>query len=133
MSVASGILLKINAGRTELAVAGVVLAVLALLATVASPARATLWMEALMLGGALLLAVAQLASSWLFSLGPVGGIVWSICSGSGIFLGYVPIGAMFYDRLIGALRYPATAVFMINVSDSAGCKRSMSSLVCCPR
>ena len=67
--------------------AGVVLAVLALLATVASPARATLWMEALMLGGALLLAVAQLASSWLFSLGPVGGIVWSICSGSGIFLG----------------------------------------------
>ena len=47
--------------------------------------------------------------------------------------GYVPIGAMFYDRLIGALRYPATAVFMINVSDSAGCKRSMSSLVCGPR
>ena len=67
--------------------AGVVLAVLALLATVASPARATLWMEALMLGGALLLAVAQLDSSWLFSLGPVGGIVWSIGSGSGIFLG----------------------------------------------
>eukprot|EP01045_Picozoa_sp_COSAG04_P040236 COSAG04_NODE_11663_length_695_cov_1.298658_3_plen_139_part_01 len=78
---------EIVADRTELAVAGVVLVVLALLATVASPARATLWMEALMLGGAVLLAVAQLASSWLFSLGPGGGIVWSICSGSGIFLG----------------------------------------------
>eukprot|EP01047_Picozoa_sp_COSAG01_P069579 COSAG01_NODE_10329_length_2192_cov_1.258481_3_plen_294_part_00 len=106
---------------TELAIAAVVLLVLAALAAVASPAHATLWMEALMCAGAALLVAAQLGSSWLFSQpGQMGGIVWSICTGTGIFLGYVPIGAMFYDRLIGALRCPGTAVFMINVSDSAG-------------
>ena len=47
-------------------------------------------------------------------------MVWSVLCGVGVFSGYVPIGAMYYDRLVGALRCPATAVFMINLSDSAG-------------
>ena len=75
-----------------------------------------------MCAGAALLVAAQLGSSWLFSQpGQMGGIVWSICTGTGIFLGYVPIGAMFYDRLIGALRCPGTAVFMINAAEQMAC------------
>jgi hypothetical protein len=101
---------------SELAVAGVVIGALALLAPMRSAAKATLWIEGIMLLGAALLVLSSAASTWLFSLGPEGGVVWSVLCGIGIFSGYVPIGAMYYDRLVGALRCPATAVFMINLS-----------------
>ena len=105
---------------SELIVASMVIGSFAMLAPIQSAARATLWIDGLMLAGAVVLILSSICSTWLFSVGSTGGVAWSVLCGIGIFSGYVPIGAMYYDRLVGALRCPATAVFMINVSDSAG-------------
>eukprot|EP01065_Artemidia_motanka_P023898 TRINITY_DN28549_c0_g1_i1.p1 TRINITY_DN28549_c0_g1~~TRINITY_DN28549_c0_g1_i1.p1 ORF type:complete len:564 (+),score=136.98 TRINITY_DN28549_c0_g1_i1:62-1693(+) len=46
--------------------------------------------------------------------------VWLTVSGVGVFLGYVPVSAVLYDRLVGALRIRATSVYFISVSDVFG-------------
>lgn len=70
----------------------------------------------LMTTGTVLIGVATL----MFDAGVIGGTVWMITVGLGLYLAYVPYGCVLFDRMIAALGVVATAVFMIYVTDAAG-------------
>lgn len=66
-------------------------------------------------GGGLVLAatIAQQA-------GLVTPLSWMIMIGVGLFMAFIPPGAMLYDRFNGATGHPYTSVFMIYLSDVCG-------------
>lgn len=64
-----------------------------------------------------------LLSQCFFSLGIISEYVWYFGCGMGVYMAYTPVGAMFYDRIGGALPWEesaGTATFMIQVSDFCG-------------
>jgi hypothetical protein len=101
---------------TEIPVAIAVLVVLCLLNLITDNRRSILAQHVIFIVGN----CTMLASQSLFKAGAIGGTTWYIGIGVGVYLSYAPIGAMFYDRLMGALQEEGTAVFMINVSDTCG-------------
>eukprot|EP01062_Namystynia_karyoxenos_P055706 TRINITY_DN4676_c0_g1_i2.p1 TRINITY_DN4676_c0_g1~~TRINITY_DN4676_c0_g1_i2.p1 ORF type:complete len:601 (+),score=181.92 TRINITY_DN4676_c0_g1_i2:82-1803(+) len=69
--------------------------------------------------GCALLAAIQFAAGELWE-SRTGQAVWITATGVGIFYAYVPLSAVVYDRLIGALGEQATSVFIISLSDALG-------------
>eukprot|EP00756_Hemistasia_phaeocysticola_P004542 Hpha_TRINITY_DN12879_c0_g1::TRINITY_DN12879_c0_g1_i1::g.23957::m.23957 len=79
--------------------------------------------------GAVLLGVVQfLVDDWLWK-SQAGQAVWLTVSGLGIFLGYVPVSAVLYDRLIAALGVRATSVFVMSITDALGYAGSVGLLL----
>lgn len=52
--------------------------------------------------------------------GLIDPLPWMIMVGVGLFMAYIPPGAMLYDRFNGATGVPYTSVFMIYLSDVCG-------------
>lgn len=71
---------------------------------------------ALMLTGLTLLGFGTLS----FQLGWISGWTWTVLTGIGGYLAYVPFGSVLFDRLIAYTRFPGTAVFAIYLTDSVG-------------
>lgn len=46
--------------------------------------------------------------------------LWMILMGLGLYVGYVPFGSIFFDRMLAAFKYIGTAGFMIYVADAFG-------------
>lgn len=67
------------------------------------------------LGGAVILiaTLTQIA-------GLIDPLAWMIMVGVGLYMAYIPPGAMLYDRFNGATGHPYTSVFMIYLSDVCG-------------
>jgi hypothetical protein len=61
-----------------------------------------------------------IASTLLFSANLIGGKVWMITVGIGLYLGYVPFNAFLYERLISSFKYISNIGFIIYVSDAFG-------------
>lgn len=59
-------------------------------------------------------------STYLFTKGMVSPIVWMTLNGMGLYMGYVPFNALFFERLIAAARKPANVGFLIYMADSFG-------------
>ncbi|MGB3801115.1 MAG: DUF5690 family protein [Lewinella sp.] len=55
-----------------------------------------------------------------FSLGLLAGGPWMVAIGLGLYLAYVPLNAIYFDRLIGAFGQAATAGFLIYLADAGG-------------
>jgi hypothetical protein len=72
--------------------------------------------HALIVGSTLLVILSTLA----FSIGGLDGAYWMVLVGLGLYLGYVPLNAIYFDRLIGAFGGMATAGFLIYVADASG-------------
>jgi len=53
---------------------------------------------------------------------------WMIMVGTGLFMAYIPPGAMLYDRFNGATGMPYTSVFMIYLSDICGYTATLTVL-----
>lgn len=70
----------------------------------------------LILGGAIMIGI----STWLYQAGIVHPALWMILTGLGLYVGYVPFGCVFFDRLIAAFKYSGTLGFMIYVADAFG-------------
>ena len=87
--------------------------------------RALLAVHVLMLGGALLTGVSTL----LHQLGLLSSAAWMISVGIGLYLGYVPVNCVLFDRLIAAVGRAATAGFLIYVADSTGYLGSVGLLL----
>jgi hypothetical protein len=81
--------------------------------------------HALIVGSTLLVICATLA----FSAGRLDGAYWMVLVGLGLYLGYVPLNAIYFDRLIGAFREVATAGFLIYVADASGYAGSVGVLL----
>jgi hypothetical protein len=59
-------------------------------------------------------------STWLFTSKQIDGLVWMSMVGVGLYLAYVPVGAILFERLLVATKYPGTAVFGIQLADAIG-------------
>jgi hypothetical protein len=102
--------------RSELPAALGVLVVFALLTRIRDSRKALKVILGLMAGGAGLV----LVSTGLFRLGTIDGLMWMILCGVGVYLAYIPVGAMLFDRLTAAGGVPGTAVFGIYIADALG-------------
>jgi len=58
----------------------------------------------------------------------VPALPWMIMVGTGLFMAYIPPGAMLYDRFNGATGMPYTSVFMIYLSDICGYTATLTIL-----
>jgi Family of unknown function (DUF5690) len=45
---------------------------------------------------------------------------WMLCVGAGMYLGYVPANGIYFDRIIGAFKYPGTVGFIVTLADTWG-------------
>jgi hypothetical protein len=102
--------------RSELPAAVAVLGALASLGLIRDHRRAILAIYGLMVAG--LLAVG--ASTAMFTAGRLGGMSWMITVGVGSYLAYVPLSAVFFERLTAAGGSVGTAVFGIYIADALG-------------
>ncbi len=102
--------------RAEIPVAVVSLLVLALLNMVRDHRRALMLTYGSMMLGMLLLASSTMAIQQQM----ISGLTWMICTGLGAYLAYAPINAVLFERLMAATGSAGTAVFGIQLADSAG-------------
>ncbi|BAU53808.1 DUF5690 family protein [Mucilaginibacter gotjawali] len=65
----------------------------------------------------------------LFGLGLIGPMVWMTMAGLGLYLGYVPYNAVFFERLLATFHYKGNVGFLIYVADSIGYLGSVSVLL----
>jgi hypothetical protein len=102
--------------RTELwALLGVVVAVAAL-NLVRSHRRALVAVYGVIAGGFALVGAATVA----FRAGALSGYWWMALVGLGMYLAYVPFGAVLFERMMAASRFAGTAVFAIMLADGIG-------------
>ncbi len=66
--------------------------------------------------GCLLLSV----STWAFQSALISGFYWMLLLGAGLYMAYVPMNAIFFDRMVAAFRYRVTSGFYIYIVDAFG-------------
>ncbi len=71
---------------------------------------------AVIVGGFALTGVATVA----FRAGAMSGYWWMAAVGLGLYLAYVPFGAVLFERMMAASRFRGTAVFAIQLADGIG-------------
>jgi hypothetical protein len=123
-----GLGFKNNAGifsLSELPVAAIVLATLALLMFIRDNRRA---FEANLLLVGVGLVLAGLCSV-AFQAHMIGPITWMIALGAGLYLAYTPFNALLFDRFIAASGQTGTAGFLIYVADASGYASSVALLI----
>ena len=59
----------------------------------------------------------------------IGPMVWMTLAGLGLYLGYVPYNAVFFERLLASFHYKGNVGFLIYVADSMGYLGSISVLL----
>lgn len=109
---------------SELPVAAIVLAMLAMLMFIQNNRRA--FLANLVLVGVGLITAGL--SSLAFQAHLIGPISWMITLGAGLYLGYTPFNALLFDRFIAASGRTGTAGFLIYVADAAGYLSSVALL-----
>jgi hypothetical protein len=65
----------------------------------------------------------------LFAAGLIGVRVWMTTAGLGLYMGYVPYNAVFFERLLASFHYKGNVGFLIYVADSMGYLGSVSVLL----
>lgn len=111
--------------KMEIWIAPSVLGALACIYKIHDNRSALMFLHALMLLGALSIALATQA----YQLGLVSGLSWMTLVGVGLYLAYVPYGCVLFDRLIASQRIVATSVFLIYVTDAFGYLGSLALLI----
>jgi hypothetical protein len=101
---------------TEIPVMLLVLAVLLLVRKTQHHFKALMYYHLAIGLGCLLLSAATFA----LQLGLINGFVWMLLMGAGLYTAYVPMNAIFFDRMVAAFRFNATAGFFIYIVDAFG-------------
>ena len=109
----------------EVPIAVVSLLAIGLIVRIKDNQKALWLIHGLMFAGAALTGVATL----LFQAEILGPATWMICVGMGLYLGYVPINCVLFDRLIAAVGQAATAGFLIYVADASGYAGSVALML----
>jgi hypothetical protein len=79
----------------------------------------------LIIGGYLLVG----GSTILFNLHIIGPVSWMTMVGLGLYLGYVPYNAVFFERLIAVFKYRSNVGFVMYVADAISYLGSVSILL----
>lgn len=67
--------------------------------------------------------------TFMFGLKMIGPVTWMTMAGLGLYLGYVPYNAIFFERMIATFHYKSNIGFIIYVSDSIGYMGSCALLL----
>jgi len=103
----------------------IVLVAISLLILVKQNLKAFGMIHLMIISGCLLIGTATV----LFNAGIIGPMVWMTIVGLGLYLGYVPYNAIFFERMIASFHYRSNVGFLIYVSDSLGYLASVSVLL----
>lgn len=103
----------------------IVLIAMSLLILVKRNLRAFSIIHLFIIGGCVLVGVSTL----LFSLKLIDPISWMTMAGLGLYLGYVPYNAVFFERMIATFHYKSNIGFIMYVADSLGYLGSVSILL----
>lgn len=79
----------------------------------------------LIIGGCLLAGI----STVLFGLKIISPVTWMTMAGLGLYLGYVPYNAIFFERMIASFQYRSNVGFVMYVADAVGYLGSISVLL----
>ncbi|MFD0793081.1 DUF5690 family protein [Mucilaginibacter litoreus] len=102
-----------------------VLVGMSLLILIKKNLRAFSVIHVFIIGGCLLAGIATL----LFTIGSIGPIVWMTLAGLGLYSGYVPYNAIFFERMIASFHYKSNVGFIMYVADAIGYLGSISVLL----
>lgn len=99
--------------KTELPIAIFVLLLMASMRLISNHAKAFVFIQSLLLAGALIIAVSTL----MYQQGMIDPIVWLIGVGFGAYIAYSMCNSLYFERMLAAFRYTATVGFMITLAD----------------
>jgi MFS family permease len=68
-------------------------------------------------------------STLLFDLKLISPVAWMTMAGLGLYLGYVPYNAIFFERMIASFNYRSNVGFIMYVADAMGYLGSISILL----
>lgn len=111
--------------RIDTIISIVVLIAMSLLILIKRNIKAFAVIHLMIISGCLLICLGTI----LFNLGIVGPITWMTMVGLGLYLGYVPYNAIFFERMIASFHYKSNVGFIIYVSDSIGYLGSVAILL----
>lgn len=102
--------------QTETIVAIVVLVSVSLLMLIKNNYAAFYFNHVLVIIGFLIAGISTL----LFSIHALDPFYWFVCTGTGLYMGYIPINCLYFDRMIATFRVSANVGFVMYVADSFG-------------
>ena len=94
----------------------ILLAMMSLLIVVKNNLYAFKFIHFFIILGFLVLGVA----TWMFDQGIIGPVSWMTYTGIGLYMGYVPFNAIFFERMIATFNYKSNVGFIMYVADSVG-------------
>ncbi|GAA4333199.1 DUF5690 family protein [Mucilaginibacter gynuensis] len=103
----------------------IVLVAMSLLILIKKNLRAFSVIHLMIIGGCVLVGV----STILFDLEAISAITWMTMAGLGLYLGYVPYNAIFFERMIASFKYRSNVGFVMYIADAAGYLGSVSVLL----
>jgi MFS family permease len=68
-------------------------------------------------------------STLLFQAGSISPVTWMTLAGLGLYAGYVPYNAIFFERMIASYNYKSNVGFIMYVADAIGYLGSISVLL----
>ncbi|WP_374949176.1 DUF5690 family protein [Mucilaginibacter sp.] len=111
--------------RIDTRISIIVLVAMSLLILIRKNLRAFSVIHIFIIGGCVLVGVSTL----MFSLKMIGPVSWMTMAGLGLYLGYVPYNAIFFERMIATFHYKSNVGFIMYVADSMGYLGSVSILL----
>ncbi|MCQ6956420.1 DUF5690 family protein [Mucilaginibacter aquariorum] len=103
----------------------IVLVAMSLLILIRKNLKAFSVIHIMIIGGCVLVG----ASTVMFSLKMISPVSWMTMAGLGLYLGYVPYNAIFFERMIATFHYKGNVGFVMYVADSMGYLGSVSILL----
>jgi hypothetical protein len=94
----------------------VVLVMMSLLILVKNNLQAFKYIHLFIILGFLLIG----SATWMFDHRLIGPIAWMSFTGIGLYMGYVPFNAIFFERMIATFNYKSNVGFIMYVADSVG-------------
>jgi hypothetical protein len=103
----------------------IVLAAMSLLILIRNNLKAFSAIHMMIIGGCVLIGLATL----MFAAGLLSVQTWMVCAGLGLYMGYIPYNAVFFERMLASFHYKGNVGFLIYVADSMGYLGSVSVLL----
>ncbi len=103
----------------------IVLIAMSLLILIKKNLKAFSLIHVMIISGCVLIGIGTV----LFTFKLISPMVWMTLAGLGLYLGYVPYNAVFFERLLASFHYKGNVGFLIYVADSMGYLGSVSVLL----
>lgn len=94
----------------------IILVMMSLLILVKDNRQAFRYIHFFIVSGFLILGIA----TWLFNQQLISPVSWMTMTGIGLYMGYIPFNAIFFERMIATFNYRSNVGFVMYVADSVG-------------